>query len=141
MILEEFIIVPNGSKWLVPSSKQFLANLARKYGTIYERSMGTDPELVPGCCSARLLLLGVLKKRWPQVSPESRSQDSAECEGADLSDLFVMQMRCWMWQQPNCISCRIPLGPLVPPVNKKGQGSLGEALKVARSQQAMSEAM
>jgi len=89
MILEEFIIVPNGSKWLVPSSKQFLANLARKYGTIYERSMGTDPELVPGCCSARLLLLGVLKKRWPQVSPESgRSQDSnAECEGAGVGSI------------------------------------------------------
>eukprot|EP00435_Cladocopium_sp_Y103_P044562 s264_g12.t1 len=56
---------------------------AKKYGTVYERSMGRDPELVPGCCSARLLLLGILKKRWPPVSPESgRSQGSnAECEG------------------------------------------------------------
>lgn len=36
---------------------------------------------------------------------------------------------------------RRPLGPLVPPLNKKAKGSLGEALKVAGSRQAMSEAM
>ena len=85
--------------------------------------MTTEPIPV----EATPLLPGAIGQGWQAVS--------------DLSDLFVMQMRCWMWQQPNCISCRIPLGPLVPPVNKKGQGSLGEALKVARSQQAMSEAM